>query len=79
MTMVVGAERRSVLERRAHVRVARLERLLDAIGRRRASTVREAALGAKLTGVAIAVATIVLSVMFVRGRTRGGPKWRALR
>jgi hypothetical protein len=62
--------RRALLERRADVRLARLERLVEAIGRRRASTVREVTLGAKVAGVAIAVATIVMSMMYVRRRTR---------
>jgi hypothetical protein len=72
-TVESTTERRAFLERRADVRMVRLERLVEAIGRRRASTVREARLGAKVAGVAIAVAAIVMSVMYMRRRTRHSP------
>jgi|HubBroStandDraft_6_1064221.scaffolds.fasta_scaffold37335_3 hypothetical protein len=71
-TVESTTERRALLERRA-VRMVRLERLVEAIGRRRASTAREATLGAKVAGVAIAVAAIVMSVMYLRRRATHSP------
>jgi hypothetical protein len=64
------SKRRLVLEQRANVRVARLERLVDAIGRRRVSTVREAVLAVKIAGFAIAMVAVMTSVMYVRRRVR---------
>jgi hypothetical protein len=65
-----SSEQRALLEQRANVRMARLERLVDAIGRRRVSTVREVVLGVKLAGFAIAVLAVVTGVAYVHRRAR---------
>jgi hypothetical protein len=69
-TELETSEPRALLERRANVRMARLGRLLEAIGRRRVSTVREAVLDAKIAGVAIALGAIAMTLMYMRGRAR---------
>jgi hypothetical protein len=50
--------------------MARLGRVLEAIGRRRVSVVREAVVDAKIVGVAIALGAIAMTLMYVRGRAR---------
>lgn len=67
---LVAAEPRAMLERRADLHVARLERLMEAIGRRRATIVREIALASKIAWVAIAAAVIVLGVVSASRRTK---------